>query len=183
MTAISKRIDTAIKHLSEKDFENALIQISIAIDKTAKKKYGIKEVGKRMKRFVKEYENFIYQFATGGHLFIGTGAKIIINGEELHDTVYKSIRCALQHGDELEDKIQIDNEIGLLGSQNGKVIINSGHIDGLLFAVIADEVNKHESCDSNPIYSRHPREIIVINELWGNIEKVEEITGYMKLVT
>jgi hypothetical protein len=38
MSTISRRIETAIKHLKEKDYENALIQISIAIDATAKKK-------------------------------------------------------------------------------------------------------------------------------------------------
>ena len=179
-TAISKRINTAIKHLSENDFENALIQISSAIDRTAKKKYSNKKAGPRIKKFIKEYESFIYQFASGGGFVVSQEATVSL-GEELSEIIYKSVRCALHHGDDLEDKVEIVDKVGLLGMRKGKFIINKGHIDGLLFAVIADEVNKYENCESNPVYSRG-NIVMEINDLWGNLKKIEEFTGYKKVV-
>ncbi len=179
-TAISKRINTAIKHLTENDFENALIQISIAIDRTAKKKYANKKVGQRIKKFIKEYESFIYQFASDGKLIMSQGATISL-GKELPEIIYKSVRCVLQHGDDLEDKIEITDTVGLLGVRNGRFIINKGHIGGLLFAIIIDKTNKNEHCKSEPIYF-HNNIAIKINDLWGNPEKIENLMGYTKIV-
>ena len=106
MGTIGRRIDTAIGHLINKDFENALIQVCIAIDGTAKKKWQSYKPGKRIRTFIDEYEAFIYQFASSGYLKLrGTGnqkGKIFLN-DSLPNILYKSIRCILHHGDEIGD--------------------------------------------------------------------------------
>lgn len=171
MTTIGRRINTAIDHISKKDYENALIQISITIDSTAKKKWLKDEVGSRIRKHIKAYEPLIYQFASVGGLIICGGGCIVMQGKELPQIVYKLIRCALHHGDELSDKIIFKEGFNTLGVKNGKIIINTGHIYGLLFSVIVDPINCNESCESNPILFRDNQPII-INEMWGNITKL-----------
>jgi len=53
MSVISKRIFTALQHLSINDFENALIQICIAIDATSKKKWPKHGPGRRIREYEK----------------------------------------------------------------------------------------------------------------------------------
>ena len=178
MGTIGRRIDTAIRHLSVKDYENALIQLCIALDATAKKKWKSKKPGERIKLFVSEYETFIYQFATHGKLILHSGGKIVI-GSELPVVIYKSIRCVLHHGDELTNYVIIPEQNNLIGIEHGKFILNPGFIDGILFAIIVDEKNRHEKCNPSLIFHFNGKDIC-INDCWGNLRRVEEFTGYKK---
>jgi len=180
MTVISKRVETAIWHLSERDFENALIQISIAIDGTAKKKFpNEKKVGERIKKFITEYERFIYQFISFGTLNMPAGSISI--QKKLPELVYETIRCALLHGDDdFEKYIVIKEEEMILGVRKGRVIITPGYITGFLFSVIVDSVNKNEHCISNPVFGINGKPPVKINNLWGNLTEVKKYTGYIK---
>lgn len=184
MSTIGRRIDTAIKHLMDRDYENALIQVCISIDGTAKKKMPGYKPGKRIQEFVKEYEAFIYQFATSGGLILeGSGDKrgrISFPGGDLPKILYESIRCALHHGDELSDFVVVHEGTGIIGVSQGKIVLNKGFIDGLLFSVVSDEVNRGEFCDSLPTYS-FSGSIIKINEVWGKLQRIETLTGYRKI--
>ena len=171
MSSISRRIEMASKHLIEKDYENALIQISIAIDATSGKKWKNLKVGDRIKNFIKLYEWFIYRIAMSNCLIMGPKAHIIIKGIELPEIIYKLIRCVFQHGDELGDNIIIKENENIFGMENNKIIINTGHIYGLLFAVIMEPVNKDELCDDN-CFIYYNNKNIKINKLWGDINKL-----------
>ena len=91
LSTIGRRIETAIKHLVEKDYENGLIQVCIAIDGTAKKKWPRDKPGMRIRKFVDEYEALIWQFASGGGIkLLGSGrarGKISIT-DETPDLLY-----------------------------------------------------------------------------------------------
>ena len=63
MTTISRRINQAIKHLSENDYENALIQIAPAIDVTAKKYWPGLKPGHLIKIVLRKIFGFAYSFA------------------------------------------------------------------------------------------------------------------------
>ena len=184
MSTIGRRINTAIKHLMDKDYENALIQICIAIDGTAKKKMSGCRPGKRIQMFVKEYEAFIYQFASAGGLVLkGSGnqrGRVSFSGDDFSKILYKSIRCVLHHGDDISDFVVIQSRVGILGVSKGKFVLNKGFIDGLLFSVVSDEVNKGEFCDSLPTCS-FSGSVITINEVWGKLERIENLTGYRKI--
>ncbi len=175
MNVISKRISAAMRHLSEKDYENALIQITIAIDATAKKKWPEKGVGTRIRNFIKEYESFIYKMASSGHIILISG-RILIQGRELSTIIYDLVRCALQHGDELGDRVIILGNANTIGVKDGKIIINVGHIYGLLLSVILDPTNILEHCDSNPFLQEGDTRILV-NEIWGNMNKFRELSS------
>ncbi len=176
-TTISKRIDTAMMHLANNDFENALIQISIAIDRTAKKKWANKGVGIRIKNFINEYETFIYQFISFGQIQLSKGGKISIQ-MTLDELLYKAIRCSLLHGDDIEDFINIVDTNDKIGVKNGKLIITPAYITGFMFSVIVDAKNKNEYCKSDPIFGIYGKAPIKINNLWGNLVAVQKYTGY-----
>jgi hypothetical protein len=179
MNIVGKRIETAIKHLMEKDYENALIQICIAIDATAKKKWKNNKPGKRIKLFIKEYETLIYQFASSGHLKLARGGKISI-GNELAEVLYKNIRCVLLHGDSISDHIIIEEKY-TIGIIKGKIIINIGMIIGFLLSTVVDSVNQYERCDFSYVIDIAGVNIDV-NQIWGNINKLEQIIKYKKIL-
>jgi len=161
----------------DRNYENALIQVCNAIDGTAKKKMPYeKEPGKRIKKFVKEYEAFIYQFASAGGLVLkgscNKTGRISYPGDDLPEILYRSIRCVLLHGDELSDFVMILAETGIIGISKAKIVLNKGFIGGFLFSVVSDEVNKGEFCDSLPTYS-FSGSVIKINEVWGNMQRIE----------
>lgn len=183
MGAIGRRIDTAIHHLMAQDYENALIQICIAIDGTAKKKWPSHKPGRRIREFISEYETFIFQFGSGGGIRLlgippGRG-KVIVLGGELPGVLYKSIRCALQHGDDLAEFVTIREGNNFLAVENGKWVINTGFIDGLVFSVVADEANAGEVCASNPVYAFRGIKL-QFNEIWADLKMIERVTGFKK---
>jgi hypothetical protein len=96
---------------------------------------------------------------------MGSNAHIIIAGKELPQIIYKLVRCTLQHGDDLSEYIIIKEQSNILGMQDDKIIINIGHIFGLLFAVIFDPVNKNEICKDNNDYLTFNNHSIPLNKL------------------
>lgn len=125
--AITDRIEKAFTEIVEKDYENATIQLSIAIDATAKKKYSKKlGNGARYKKFIEEHREFIIFFS------LGCGAKIVLaEGAEmkfgergtLANILYKYVRNALLHEGDVSDNI-VFKEDPSLGHEGDKFIIN-----------------------------------------------------------
>ena len=184
MSTIGRRIETAIGHLIDKDYENALLQVCVAIDGTAKRKWPGSKPGKRIRQIVQEYEAFIWQFASSGGIRMlgsnGSRGKISL-GSDLPDLVYKSIRCVLHHGDELSDFVIIRDGNNMIGIDTGKPVLNKGFIDGLLFSVVADEMNEREICNPHLTYSLN-ESTITINDAWGRLQAIEIFTGYKKVL-
>jgi len=170
MAFVGKRINTAIDHILNEDWENALIQISIAMDATTKKKWSKKmAVGRRISNFIKEYEQLIYLLSSNGSWHLGCGGYIAydIDGKktELPKIYSKLIRGALVHGgEELSDKFVFEKQ--KIGVESGKIIINQGYLLGFLLSVVVDPVNKDESCKNNPMIFYMGKNIF-INSLWG----------------
>lgn len=174
MSVISERVSEAIEYLKKGDLENALIYITIALDRTAKNNWNKLGVGRRIKKFVEEYQFILVQFATNGKLY--NYGKLVIGGLEVKDIVYM-IRCYLQHGDDLNSKFTLVMQDGILGIKDGKTLINRGLIYGLLLSVIVDKSNKNEYCSSGQeLFFGNIK--VEINKLWGKINLIENLTGY-----
>jgi len=190
---VGRRVETAAKHLIENDFENALIQLSIAIDATAKNKWphlnGRGHTGDRIKKFLKEYETLILQFTTEGFFRAPPGALSIPVSipntssvpNSIPEILYLSIRNSLLHGSEYSDYFIIDPDIVGFGVENGKPIFSIGVVYGLLFSVVVDVSNKSEFCDPGLVVGIGDSSI-VINEMWGNLTKLEKLTGFVKYI-
>ncbi len=145
--AISDRIQEALEKVSKGDQLNALIQISIAIDATGKKIFPGKKTSYRSKQFLKENIGFITRCAFGNLEVQGPMTFEVEGSDEaksLESILYGLVRCSLLHEGELSDKIQLTdkNSIGL--TEDGKFILSSSLIWGMLLAVIANPANEDQ---------------------------------------
>jgi len=177
--SIGNRIDEAYVKLVSNDLENSLIQLAIAIDATAKKKFnGEKKVGKRIRRFVNEYEDLITHFSMAGQLRIFAGGGISYGDKgSLSDVIYKSIRCALLHEADVSEEV-VFRKGKLQGMDNGKFIVTDQMLWGLLLILIGDEVNSNQRLKQN--HQMTFNEVVLdLNMLWGNLDEIKKLTNYL----
>ena len=179
--AIGDRIDEAIVKLIANDYENALVQISIAIDATAKKKYnGEKKVGIRVRKFVDENEDLLTHCTMNGQLkFVATGEGEVRYGDKgrIGQVVYKSIRCALLHEADISDNV-VFLQGPTLGIHEGKFIVSDNMLWGLVLILVGDQTNKNQKLKGTHSV-RCFGVTLEINKLFGKLEKIKELTKYM----
>jgi len=178
MGVICRYIDDALRHIAEGDYRLALLDISAAVDRTAKRKYSDKKPGKRIKRFVKEYQTLIYMFWTVGSLYIHPKATVsFLNGKQIDDVFYKLLRNPAVHGDEFES-IAFRDDRGIIAIKDGRLHINRDLLIGFLLSVIVDDTNAAERCAKQWIIELSDKVVIDINTAFGNIHYVQSLMGY-----
>ena len=177
--SIGNRIDEAYIKLVSYDLENSLIQLSIAIDATAKKKYnGEKKVGKRVRKFVEEYEDLITHFSMAGQLRIFAAGGISYGDKgSLGNVVYKSIRCALLHEADLSEQV-VFKRGQLQGMDHGKFIVTDQLLWALILILVGEKANSHQKLKQNHKMTFNGVNL-ELNELWGKLEEIKSITNYM----
>ena len=174
--AVADRIKEAVDKMNLGESINALIQVCIAVDATAKKEYPGYKVGKRIKGFLRNNQGFLTRVAFGnievqGDIELQFVSK---NGKQealtLQEVLYKLVRCSLVHEGELSDRVQITPNLILGFSKEGKFLLAHGLIWGMIIAVIGSPVNSKELVpDHYWIGIGGQRK--ALNELWG--KKVE----------
>lgn len=171
--SIGNRIDEAFIKLVSGDLENALIQLSIAIDATAKRKFTKeKKVGSRVKRFINEYEDLITHFSMAGQLRVFAGGGITY-GEKgnLGEVVYKSIRCALLHEADISKQVIFKCGISM-GREDGKFIVTDQLLWALILILIGDETNADQTLKQRHIM-KFNNVNLELSELWGDLESIK----------
>lgn len=176
--AIADRIDKALQDLRIGDFENALIQISIAIDATGKKRKSKSGVGERCRYFIKENEDFIYHFVMDGRLKVEKGGRIMFGGGELGQVLYKSARCALLHEGDISNSVVFERGFKL-GQKENKFIITDNMLFGLLLTIVGEPKNSNETMKNEHSIS-YKNKNIEINKYWGKLEQLKTLTEYKK---
>jgi hypothetical protein len=177
--AISDRVGEAIKKLLEKDYENAIVQISIALDSTSKRAYGGDKVGERFRRFITEHEEFIIYVA------LGCGPRFYYEGDAkkqgafkfgargtLANVIYKYVRNALLHEGDLSSDVVL-REGSIMGHEGDKFILGSEMIMGLLLSVIGAPVNAQERLDEPCSFSCGEANL-PLDELWGKLDTIKK---------
>lgn len=175
--AIKNRIKEAIDKLNQDDYENALIQVNIAIDATAKKEYPKEKTSHRCKKFLRENQAFITRVGLG-LLEIHGDIKFGKEGKTLEEVLYNIIRCTLLHEGEMSEKIEITSKVSIGMSEDGKVIIPLNLIWAMILAVIGSKVNANERLPEH--YSVTIGTIrrtlkLRLNEFWGKKEEIFEL--------
>ncbi|MEZ8102592.1 hypothetical protein [Vibrio bivalvicida] len=174
---ISARVDEAITKLVAKDFENSLVQLSIAVDATGKRKCSNDGVGKRCKKFILEHEAFIHFIGLNGMLSSTASPMITYaNKGDFGQVFYNSIRCALLHEADVSKSIHFV-EGPTIGMHDGKVIINDYLLWGLIFSIIGDGANSTEKMANSHQINYHGTEL-KLNEVWGKIGEIHRITRF-----
>ena len=179
---IGNRVKEAIEKIVQGDFENALIQISIAIDASGKKKRPKDGVGVRYKSFIRDHESFIVYSLVG----IKSTASPVLTFPNPHGddfdiahAYYKSVRNGLLHEGEIGDKLEII-EGNQIAYNNGKVSISQNILWSLLLVVICDPVNANESIEGIHNIQVQGKELSLHN-MWGKLQELHDAFGYSSL--
>jgi hypothetical protein len=175
--SIADRVDKAISDLYAGDFENSLIQISIAIDATGKRRTPRAGVGERCRTLINENEDLIFHFAMDGRLkIIATEGVQFGDRGNLGQVLYKSVRCALLHEADVSNHVKFASGL-LLGQDEGKFIITERMLLGLILVVVGDATNLKEQMKSNHIIT-YNQVNLPINELWGRLPIIKYLADY-----
>ncbi|WP_426727897.1 hypothetical protein [Enterobacter cloacae complex sp. 326A8] len=154
------RLKSGIYLYSIRDYENSFINIFIALDITAKKRYPKQDVGIRNRQLLSDTESLTQKFSTG-HVLRGLN----INGLTFPKIFYKFGRNALIHDGALDNKLSISDEKGIrIGVDRWD--FHHSYIISMAIAIIACEENAnfdfHESLEYKSRFGA-----IDLNSLWG----------------
>jgi hypothetical protein len=176
---IGARIDECMNKLSIGDAENAFIQLSIAVDGTAKRLHPGKKTTDRCKNFLRDNLPFVLWSLTNGTPSQCKDLSFQFNGPvhpsqstKFEDLVYSIMRCALLHEGEMPEKVEFVSEsyIGMLG---GRMQFPIALVGSLLLAVIASPVNAREKVSSSTSFTFGKTKVYV-SEFIGNLEKTRD---------
>jgi hypothetical protein len=178
--AISDRIKEAIDKLHQGGPVNALIQTSIAIDATAKKKYPSQKPTQRCKNFLRNQQAFITKVAFGkleiqGDIYFDSSSSNSgKKGKTLEDVLYHLVRCSLLHEGEMPKEVEIVHESTFGMTGDGKVIFSVLMIWAMIWSVVGSKVNEAERLPD--VYTASIGGITLkLNDLWGKKEKIYEL--------
>lgn len=103
---IKNRIVRAIFAHQKGDLEESLFQIAPAIDATSKKRYSKDKPGVRVRKFIKDEQDIIYELSTQYRFRVDPCSTILYTGlGEFQTIMYKYIRCAQSHDAEIDKNI------------------------------------------------------------------------------
>jgi len=180
MTGIPARVDEAFSKLYANDTENAMVQVSIAIDATAKKRFGPKTSNRaRFRGLLKAERDFLVYSALyfQSHLYVDGDLSFEGLGE-FTDLLYKHVRCSLLHEGEASSILFSRMEDhSTFGFRDGKVIVSPFLIIGLLFLVIGDEVNGKLSFQRQWMMKLNGV-VFDLNQYWGNLTEIKRRVGF-----
>lgn len=180
MSGIPARVEEAFSKLYANDTENAMVQASIAIDATAKKRFGSKSSNRfRFTSLLSAERDFLVYASLyfKSHLYIDGDLRFEGLGE-FTDLLYKHVRCSLLHEGEASNIIFSKmEEQSTFGFRNGKLIISPCLIIGLLFLVIGDDVNKNLTFKRQWMMKVNNFEFD-LNQYWGKIAVLKRGVGF-----
>jgi hypothetical protein len=171
--SIADRVKESIDKYNSNDLENALIQVCIAFDGTAKNEFpNIKKNAKRFKAFVKANMDIITFFTFNTNVFIDCQF-----GEyTVERFVYEVLRCGLIHEGELSAQFRFTEpgEPVLVGGKQWS--FPKTFIFGALLAVLGASSNARQKVTdelSVTIMGNHFK----INDLWGHVDIIRKAIG------
>lgn len=177
--SVGERVQECINKLEANDPVNAFIQLSIAIDGTAKKEYPGNKTSFRCKKFLKENLPFVMWSLTNGTPSTCKDFKFEFSGEgkpsgytSFEDIVYSVLRCSLLHEGEMPDKVTFTDE-SYIRMLDGKIKFPIALIGSLLFSVIASPANSNQKVSENTHFV-FGEITAYVNDIWGSEVKTRE---------
>lgn len=171
--SIADRVKESIDKYNSNDLENALIQLCIAFDGTARSEFPhIKTNAKRFKAFVKANMDIITFFTFNTNIFIDCQF-----GEyTVEHFVYEVLRCGLIHEGELSARFRFiePGESPSIGGEQWA--FPKTFIFGALLAVIGASSNARQKVAdqlSVTIMGKRFR----VNDLWGHADVIRDAIG------
>lgn len=166
--SIGRRIDSTIEAMIRNDYEDALIHLFPALDKTAKRRRQRSGVGERIKAFIADQQIIIAAIAFN-NIFTRS---CMFDGLTFADAIYKFGRTSIAHEGELDERLRIVPGNGL---RIGKVWeLPAATVSALAIAVIIAPENAHER-SANTAHIKILLEEFPVQSLWGAEDTVKEL--------
>ncbi|HAS1112418.1 TPA: hypothetical protein I3798_000857 [Enterobacter cloacae] len=172
-TPVVSRLSSCINLYSIKDYENAFINLFIALDITAKKRYPNLKVGKRNRALLLDTEPLTQKLYMG---IIIQGLNI--NGLTFSNIFYKFGRNALIHDGQLDRRLSISDEKGIRISEDNWDFHHS-YIMSMAISIISCKENANENFNTAIEYECNFGKIN-LNDLWG---KESELMEYLQVAS
>jgi hypothetical protein len=168
--SVSDRITECAAKYGANDLDNALIQICIALDATAKKEHPkIKNVGERFKAFIKSNQDIITFFAFNTNIFIDCQF-----GEyTVEKFIYKILRCGLLHEGDVPSMLKFTQPGEATTISNRQWQLPKTFIFGTMLAVIGAPSNAGQVSSDDMIVVIMGQEF-KMNDLWGHSEVIRD---------
>ncbi len=168
--AIADRVEECINKYNANDLENALIQICIALDGTAKKEFPkIKKVGERFKAFVKKNIDIITFFTFNTNMFIDCQ----FGDYTIEHFTYKVLRCGLLHEGEIPYLFEFAEPGQPVFISDTKWCFPKTFIFGTLLAVIGAETNCKQNL-TDTLSVTIMGQTYKVNDLWGRADIIRQ---------
>jgi hypothetical protein len=168
---ISDRIAECVAKYNTNDLDNALIQICIAIDATAKKEYPkTKKVGERFKGFIKSNQDIITFFTFSTNIFIDCQ----FGKYTVEQFIYKVLRCGLLHEGDVPAMFQFAESGAPIEISDRQWRLPKTFILGAMLAVIGATSNAGQVLPDSMTVSIMGK-TFAVNELWGHSDVVRNI--------
>jgi hypothetical protein len=168
--SVADRVTECINKYNANDLDNALIQLCIALDGTAKNEYPrMKKVGERFKAFIKANQDIITFFTFNTNIFINCE----FGGYTIEQFIYKVLRCGLLHEGEVSAMFKFAEAGEPLSISGKQWCFPRTFVFGTLLAVIGAPTNARQSvADQLGVTVLGKR--FKVNELWGRADLVRE---------
>jgi len=171
--SIADRVKESIDKYNSNDLENALIQVCIAFDGTAKNEFPyIQTNAKRFKAFITANMDIITFFTFNGNVFIDCKF-----GEyTVERFIYEVLRCGLIHEGELSERFRFTDpgEPVLVGGKQWS--FPKTFIFGALLAVIGASSNARQKV-ADQFFVEIFGKRFKINDLWGRADVIRKAIG------
>jgi hypothetical protein len=168
---ISDRVMECVTKYNADDLDNALIQIRIALDGTAKKKYPeVKKVGERFKAFIKNNQDIITFLTFNTNMFIDCQ----FGKYTLEQFIYGVLRYGLLHEGEVPAMFEFTapGEPATIGDKKWR--LPKTFIFGTLLSVIGASSNATQVLPDDmevTIMGQTSK----VNGLWGHAEVIRNL--------
>jgi hypothetical protein len=168
--SIADRVTECINKYNANDLDNALIQLCIALDGTAKNEYPrIKKVGERFKAFIKANQDIITFFTFNTNMFIDCQ----FGQYTIEQFIYKVLRCGLLHQGEVSAMFKFAEPGEPISIGDNQWCFPKTFIFGALLAVIGASSNSRQSV-AEELGVTVMGKSFKVNELWGHAELVRK---------
>ena len=168
--SIADRVTECVNKYGANDLDNALIQLCIALDGTAKNEYPrVKKVGERFRAFVKNNQDIItfFTFNTNTYTDCQFGEYTI------EQFIYKVLRCGLLHEGEVSSMFKFAEPGDSIYISDKQWCLPKTFIFGSLLAVIGASSNVRQRV-ADHLGVTVMGKSFKVNELWGHSELVRQ---------
>ncbi len=183
--SVGSQVTTAMKKLSEKHYEDAIISTSVALSATARLEQPAGGDKAACRTFLESYLPIINKV---GWVSFGISQSINFKYRRLDshnpgaavrtmpEMLYDVVRCTAVHEAKLPDNLRFIEESIIQLGNDGELVLPVDVIYGLLLSIVASPKNSSQRVEGDPEFAFGGKNTR-INELWGDRGKIEEFIG------